>query len=175
MKIVAAFLALVLAMGASPMDLGNIQSRSLPVLSEPSWTFSDAGNTYFIGKLSGNVIIVRSGDDPSPAPVPPPIPDENKPVPIVGAKWFSVIVDANKPEQQAWRTDAKLRKALSDRGIQFRSYTSEEADISTLGFQTIVGQTGMPCVIIQGETGNTLKSISPKTLDDVQKIAEVLK
>lgn len=175
MKTIAACLALVLAMGAAPMDLGNIQSRSLPVISEPSWTFSDAGNTYFIGKLSGNVIIVRSGDDPSPAPVPPPIPDDSRPAPIVGAKWFSVIVDASKPEQQSWRTDAKLRKALSDRGIQFRSYTSEEADIGSLGFQTIVGQTGTPCVIVQDESGKTLKSISPKSIDDILKIAEVLK
>ena len=109
-------------------------------------------------------------------PVPPPVPDEeSKPQPVSGVKWFSVVVDESKPEQQAWRTDPEIRKSLESRGIQYRSYIAGETDIDRLGFQTTVGSTGLPTVILQDQAGKIVKSVSPKTKDDILKLVEVIK
>ena len=150
-----------------------VPSTLVPPAAEERVVFSHAGFTYFVGKSSGSVIAVAQGGE---RPVPPPVPDEEtRPQPVVGIKWFSVVVDESKPEQQAWRTDPEIRKSLESRGIQYRSYIAGETDIDRLGFQTTVGQIGLPCVILQDQNGKIVKSTSPKTKDDILKLVEVIK
>jgi hypothetical protein len=64
---------------------------------------------------------------------------------------------------------------LESRGIQYRSYIAGETDIDRLGFQTTVGSTGLPTVILQDQNGKIVKSTSPKTKDDIIKLVEVIK
>lgn len=151
-----------------------IQSRGLPALPEPSWTFMDGSNTYYVGKQTGAVLVVRGGDNLPPddiRPTPPPAPDN----PTEDAAWFSVIVDPNSAEQASWRTAPELRAELEKLGIQYRTYAATERDIDLLGFRRTVTENGLPTVIIQDKTGKILKAISPKSLTEVQIIAESLK
>lgn len=151
-----------------------IPSRELPALPEPSWTFVDGSNTYYVGKQTGAVLVVRSGDNLPPddiRPTPPPAPDN----PTEDAAWFSVIVDPNSAEQASWRTAPELRAELEKLGIQYRTYAATERDTDLLGFRRIVTENGLPTVIIQDKTGKILKAISPKSLTEVQIIAESLK
>ncbi len=150
-----------------------VPSTLVPPAVEERVVFSHAGFTYFVGKSSGSVIAIEQG---GVRPVPPPVPDEGeRPQPVSGIKWFSVVVDESKPEQQAWRTDPEIRKLLESRGIQYRSYTAEETDIDRLGFQQTVGQIGLPTVILQDQNGKIVKSTSPQTKADIIKLVEVIK
>jgi hypothetical protein len=151
-----------------------VPSTLVPPAVEERVVFSHAGFTYFVGKSSGSVIAIEQG---GVRPVPPPVPDEDetKPEPVSGIKWFSVVVDESKPEQQAWRTDPEIRKLLESRGIQYRSYIAGEVDIDRLGFQTTVGQIGLPTVILQDQAGKIVKSTSPQTKADIIKLVEVIK
>ena len=150
-----------------------VPSTLVPPAAEERVVFSHAGFTYFVGKSSGSVIAIEQG---GVRPVPPPVPDENeKPQPVSGIKWLSVVVDESKPEQQAWRTDPEIRKLLESRGIQYRSYTAGEVDIDRLGFQQTVGQIGLPTVILQDQAGKIVKSVSPKTKADLIQLVEVIK
>lgn len=150
-----------------------IQSRGLPALPEPSWTFADGSNTYFVGKLTGSVVVVRGGEiQPPDNIVPPPVPEDDT---IGNVAWFSVIVDPNNAEQASWRTAPELRSELAKLGIQYRTYGDTERDIETLGFRPTVTKTGLPVVILQDKNGVILKAISPKSLIEVQIIAESLK
>lgn len=150
-----------------------VPSTLVPPANEERVVFTHAGYTYFVGKASGSVIAVELGGD---RPIPPPVPsDEVKPHPVAGVKWFSVIVDESKPEQQAWRTDPEIRKSLESRGIQYRTYIAGETDIERLGFQTTVGQIGLPVVILQDQSGKMVKSVSPKTKADILNLVEVIK
>jgi hypothetical protein len=173
-KPLLAFLTLLIASGSAPADSPDITAQSLPAITEPSWSFSDNGSVYLVGKQSGRVTIIRSADpqpEPEkPRPKPPPVPDQ-----ITGVKWFSVIVDPSNPEQAAWRTSTDLRKAVEAKGIEFRTYASIEQDIDTLGFRQMLTTSGTPCVILQDGGGKMLKVISPKTLDDLTKIVEAIK
>lgn len=151
-----------------------IQSRGLPALPEPSWTFVDGSNTYYVGKQTGAVLVVRGGNDLPPddiRPVPPPVPDN----PVSDAAWFSVIVDPNSAEQASWRTAPELRQELDRLGIQYRTYGDTERDIETLGFRKTVTEIGLPTVILQDKAGKILKAISPKSLNEILIIAESLK
>lgn len=150
-----------------------VPSTLVPPASEERVVFSHAGFTYFVGKTSGSVIAVEQGA----GPIPPPVPDDSpvRPQPATGTKWFSVILDETKPEQQAWRTDLEIRKSLESLGVQFRTYVAGEADIDRLGFRTTVGQTGLPVVILQDQSGKMIKAVSPKTKDDILKIVELIK
>lgn len=169
------FLAAItlLSIGCRPVLAADIVAQSLPVLSEPSWAFTDQGKTYLVGKESGKVTILRSNEvepeKPRPKP-PPPVPDQ-----VAGVKWFSVIVDPSNAEQAAWRTNSELRNELDKRKIEFRTYLSTETDIDTLGFRQTVTTTGTPCVILQDGSGKLIKTVAPKTLDDLIKIMEVIK
>lgn len=150
-----------------------VPSTLVPPANEERVVFTHAGYTYFVGKASGSVIAVELGGD---RPIPPPVPSEEvKPHPVAGVKWFSVVVDESKPEQQAWRTDTEIRKALESRGIQYRTYIAGETDIERLGFQTTVGQIGLPVVILQDQSGRMVKSVSPKTKADILNLVEVIK
>lgn len=154
---------------ASLLSQQPVPSTVIPPSSEEQIVFTHAGFTYFVGKTSGTVVFRQSAnvEPEKPRPKPPPLPDV-----VSGVKWFSVIVDETKPEQQAWRTNPALRKSLEDRGILFRSYVSEETDIDALGFRTLVGQTGLPTVILQDAAGKLIKVVSPRTMDDIAKIVE---
>lgn len=151
-----------------------VPATVVPPAAEERVVFTHAGYTYFVGKSTGSVLAVANGATPIP-PQPPPVPDDSRPAPLANAKWFSVVVDLAKPEQQAWRTDPDLRKALEAKGVQYRSYLSEELDIDTLGFRTAVNQTGLPLVIVQDASGKVIRTISPKTKDDILKIVDALK
>lgn len=169
-------LFLILAVfGSSLVSAQVITSRALPALPEPSWTFVDGSNSYFVGKQTGSVIVVRSDStdtDVNP-PVPPPIPPDDQKV--VSAKWFSVIVDPASAEQASWRTAPELRAELKRIGISYRSYLATEQDIDSLGFRRLIQETGLPLVIVQDKEGKVLKATSPKSLTEVQIIAESIK
>ena len=178
-RVIAGLLIMVIGCGSSaPADPpASIVATSLPAITEPSWTFTDQGTTYLIGKQSGSVMILRAGIEPErprpkPVPVPPPLP---APVPVVGVKWFSVIVDPNSPEQAGWRTDSALRSEVERKTINYRSYLSTEADIDTLGFRASLQSTGTPCVILQNATGKMVKVIRPTNLADIMTLLEAIK
>lgn len=173
-RLIAGLLIMVIGCGSSaPADPpASIVATSLPAISEPSWTFTDQGTTYLVGKQSGSVVILRSGNTPAPVPIPPPVP---APVPVVGVKWFSVIVDPNSPEQAGWRTDSALRSEVERKAINYRSYLSTEADIDSLGFRSSLQSTGTPCVILQNATGKMVKVIRPTNLADIMTLLEAIK
>ncbi len=164
-------LALLLIL-AVPVMADTGQATSLPVMSEASWIFVDGGNTFLVGKQSGTVLILRSGDEPrpQPRPIPIPIPDA-----ITGVKWLSVIVDTDNPDQAAWRTDSALRTEVERKAINYRSYLSTEADIDTLGFRASLQSTGTPCLILQDAAGKLVKTIRPANLADIMAILEAIK
>ncbi len=164
--------SLALLLFAVPVMADTGQATSLPAMSEASWIFVDGGNTYLIGKQSGSVLILRSGDEPrpQPRPIPIPIPDT-----LTGVKWLSVIVDTDNPDQAAWRTDSALRSEVERKAINYRSYLSTEADIDTLGFRASLQSTGTPCVILQDASGKLVKTIRPANLADIMAILEAIK
>jgi hypothetical protein len=151
----------------------DMVATSLPAMSEPSWAITDGGNTYLVGKQSGTVLIIRSGDiapRPQPRPIPIPIPDA-----ITGVKWLSVIVDTDNPDQAAWRTDSALRTEVERKAINYRSYLSTESDVDSLGFRSSLQSTGTPCVILQDANGKLVKVIRPANLADIMAILEAIK
>ncbi len=151
----------------------DMVATSLPAMSEPSWAITDGGNTYLVGKQSGTVLIIRSGDiapRPQPRPIPIPIPD-----PITGVKWLSVIVDPDNPDQAAWRTDSALRTEVERKAINYRSYLATESDVDSLGFRASLQSTGTPCVILQDASGKLVKVIRPANLADIMAILEAIK
>lgn len=153
----------------------DMVATSLPALSEPSWAITDNGTTYLVGKQSGSVLIIRSGDvapRPTPTPTPPPLP---VPDVLSGVKWMSVIVDPSSPEQAAWRTDSALRTEVERKSINYRSYLSTESDIDTLCFRSSLTTTGTPCVIMQDAAGKLVKVIRPASLGDIMAILEAIK
>ena len=123
------FISLLISLSAMPVMADTGQATSLPAMSESSWIFVDGGNTFLVGKQSGSVLILRSGDEPrpQPRPIPIPIPDT-----LTGVKWLSVIVDTDNPDQAAWRTDSALRTEVERKAINYRSYLSTESDVDTL-------------------------------------------
>ena len=158
---------------AAMLSQKPIPSTNVPPASEERVIFEHAGFTYFVGKNTGNVFVLGQGG----GPVPPPVPDQPEvdPKPVSNAKWLSLIVEENNAEQQAWRTNTEIRKLLESRGIQFRSYIGEEADIDRLGFRQVVGQTGLPTVILQDQNGKIVKSANPKTKDDILTLLGAIK
>ena len=164
----------LLMIGAS-VQAADMVATSLPAIAEPSWTFADGGNVYLVGKQSGSVLIIRSGDvapRPTPTPTPPPLP---VPDVLTGVKWMSVIVDPSSPEQAAWRTDSALRSEVERKAINYRSYLSTESDIDTLCFRASLTTTGTPCVILQDANGKLVKVIRPANLADIMAILEATK
>ena len=160
MKYIPALLA-VLAIGGTddatvpPLPSG-IQAQSVPPLTEASWSFTDNGTTYFVGKQTGRIVILRSDQTPEPAPQPAPVPP---PVPNVEkAAWISLIVDPADSQAATYRTDPQARSSISRAGIEFRTYVATERDIETLGFRSIVTEQGLPTVILQDKTGKVISS-----------------
>lgn len=151
------------------------QSSVPSVVVQPSneerVVFVHNGYTYFVGKQSGQVLVLKSGDDTKPPPI---IDDEIKPI-AKKAAWVSLIVDPASPEQAAWRTNSVVRGLLGDAGVEFRTYASTERDIDQLGFRSDVTGTGLPTVIIQDKSGKLIQAISPKSLEELKLIAAGLK
>ena len=142
--------------------------------AEERVVFNHNGFTYFVGKQTGQVVVLAS--DTPPAPVPPPKPkpdDDTKPV-IKQAAWFSVIVDPSNPEQAAWRTDATIRSLVTNAKVEFRTYASTERDIDTLNLRSELNQ-GLPVVVIQDKDGRVIKTQKVSSLDDLKTLAGGLK
>lgn len=152
----------------------SIPSVVVQPSAEERVVFSHAGYTYFVGKQTGQVVVLAS--DTPPAPVPPPKPkpdDDTKPV-IKQAAWFSVIVDPSNPEQAAWRTDATIRNLVTNAKVEFRTYASTERDIDTLNLRSELSQ-GLPVVVIQDKDGRVIKTQKVSSLDDLKTLAGGLK
>lgn len=160
MKYLSAILAAIALGGtddatAPPMP-GGTQAQSVPPLTEASWSFTDNGTTYFVGKQTGRIVILRSDQAPEPAPQPAPVPP---PVPNVEkAAWISLIVDPADSQAATYRTDPQARLAIGRAGIEFRTYVVTERDIDTLGFRSIVTEQGLPTVILQDKAGKVISS-----------------
>ena len=152
----------------------SIPSVVVQPSTEERVVFNHAGFTYFVGKQTGQVVVLAS--DTPPAPVPPPKPkpdDDTKPV-IKQAAWFSVIVDPSNPEQAAWRTDATIRSLVTNAKVEFRTYASTEKDIDTLNLRSELNQ-GLPVVVIQDKDGKVIKTQKASSLDDLKTLAGGLK
>ena len=152
----------------------SIPSVVVQPSTEERVVFNHAGYTYFVGKQTGQVVVLAS--DTPPAPVPPPKPkpdDDTKPV-IKQAAWFSVIVDPSNPEQTAWRTDATIRNLATNARVEFRTYASTEKDIDTLNLRSELNQ-GLPVVVIQDKDGKVIKTQKVSSLDDLKTLAGGLK
>ena len=152
----------------------SIPSAVVQPSTEERVVFNHAGYTYFVGKQTGQVVVLAS--DTPPAPVPPPKPkpdDDTKPV-IKQAAWFSVIVDPSNPEQAAWRTDATIRNLATNAKVEFRTYASTEKDIDTLNLRSELNQ-GLPVVVIQDKDGKVIKTQKVSSLDDLKTLAGGLK
>jgi hypothetical protein len=152
----------------------SIPSVVVQPSTEERVVFNHAGFTYFVGKQTGQVVVLAS--DTPPAPVPPPKPkpdDDSKPV-IRQAAWFSLIVDPSSPEQAAWRTDTTIRSLVTNAKVEFRTYASTEKDIDTLNLRSELNQ-GLPVVVIQDKDGKVIKTQKASSLDDLKTLAGGLK
>jgi hypothetical protein len=151
----------------SVLAQSDIQAKALPALAEESWTFSDGGNTYFVGRATGSVIVVR-GDQPKPPD------DDIKPPPVIkkGVKWLSLVLDQADTQAASYRTDAQARSTLQKAGVNFRSYLTNESDVETLGFMSLVEKSGLPAVITQDKEGNVLSVKQVTSPADWTKIVE---
>lgn len=167
-----AALIVATAAQATPDVDPPIIAQSLPAISEPSWSFADGGAVYFVGKETGNVTVIRADARPRPAPKPQPTPP---PVVVKPVAWATLILPADKltPEMAAWRTDAEIRKAMSDGKIVYRSYLDNENDIDRLNFRPfIVKDLGLPQVITQAADGSVIQA---KTVQKQQDIVNAIK
>lgn len=166
-KPILALLVTLTIAQAPPVDPpGGLQSISLPAVSE-SWQFSDAGNTYLVGKSTGKVVIIRGHQ---PAPVPKPEPDP-PPVPTVKPlAWATLVLPTGRltPELAALRTDAEIRSAISAKRAVFRSYLDTEADIDRLNFrQYLSSQLPLPLLVLQASDGTVIDVKTVTTKDQV--------
>lgn len=141
--------------------------------AEERVVFNHNGFTYFVGKMTGQVMVLGADSDPAPVPPPKP-PDEVKPPIIKQAAWFSLIVDPSSPEQAAWRTDPVVRGLVTDAKAQFRTYASTERDIDTLNLRSEV-EAGLPVVVIQDKTGKVLQTRKIDSLESLKILAGGLK
>ena len=138
--------------------------------AEERVVFNHNGFTYFVGKQTGQVVVLESGKGPTP----PPVIDDTKPPVIKQAAWFSLIVDPSSPEQAAWRTDPVVRGLVTDAKAQFRTYASTERDIDTLNLRSEV-EAGLPVVVIQDKTGKVLQTKKLDSIESLKFIAGGLK
>jgi hypothetical protein len=152
----------------------SIPSVVVQPSAEERVVFSHHGFTFFVGKQTGQVVVLGDGN-PTPPPTPPPVPPpDNKPV-VKDVAWLSLIVDPTDVEQASWRTNSEIRKLLADAKIEFRTYASTEKDIDQLGFRSDVTSTGLPTVILQDKSGKLIQAKSPKTLDELKQLIGGLK
>ena len=151
----------------------SIPSVVVQPSTEERVVFNHAGYTYFVGKMTGQVMVLGADSDPDPVPPPKP-PDEVKPPVIKQAAWFSLIVDPSSPEQAAWRTDPVVRGLVTDAKVQFRTYASTERDIDTLNLRSEV-EAGLPVVVIQDKTGKVLQTKKIDSIESLKFIAGGLK
>ena len=151
----------------------SIPSVVVQPSAEERVVFNHAGYTYFVGKMTGQVMVLGADSDPDPVPPPKP-PDEVKPPVIKQAAWFSLIVDPSSPEQAAWRTDPVVRGLVTDAKVQFRTYASTERDIDTLNLRSEV-EAGLPVVVIQDKTGKVLQTKKIDSIESLKFIAGGLK
>lgn len=142
--------------------------------TEERVVFNHHGFTFFVGKQTGQVVVLGDGN-PTPPPKPPPIiEDDVRPV-VRSVAWLSLIVDPADGEQAAWRTNGEIRKLLADAKIEFRTYANTERDIDTLNFRSDVSSVGLPTVILQDKNGKLIQAKSPKTLDELKQLIGGLK
>lgn len=150
----------------APVPVTGTQAQSVPALTEPSWSFQDGGNAYFVGKSTGSVTIVRSvqptpAPTPNPRPVPPPVPPTPEPPPrpspqLEKTAWVTLIVDPADPVAAQYRTDPEAREYFDSHRVEFRTYSLPESDIDRLGFRAAVDKIGLPLFVEQDKSGKIL-------------------
>ena len=152
----------------------SIPSVVVQPSAEERVVFSHHGFTFFVGKQTGQVVVLGDGN-PTPPPTPPPVPPpDNKPV-VKDVAWFSLIVDPSDPEQAQWRTNSVMRGLLKDAGVQFRTYADTERDIDLLNFRADVTSTGLPMVILQDKSGKLVQVKKVTSIEELKLIAAGLK
>jgi hypothetical protein len=152
----------------------SIPSVVVQPSAEERVVFSHHGFTFFVGKQTGQVVVLGDGN-PTPPPTPPPVPPpDNKPV-VKDVAWFSLIVDPSDPEQAQWRTNGVVRGLLKDAGVQFRTYADTERDIDLLNFRGDVTSTGLPTVILQDKSGKLVQVKKVTSIEELKLIAAGLK
>jgi len=142
-------------------------AHTVPPSSEASWGFGDGGSFFLVGKTTGSVTILRAsnippGPDPKPRPLPRPV-AEFKPVAaflFFDSKNFTV-------DQATIKNDVSLREAASRLGVPLYSVFSDEAEFAGPTWQSAIGQTGTPCLVLLD------KANKPKTVK-IQTVADVL-
>lgn len=144
-----------------------IVAQSLPAIAEPSWSFVDGNATYFVGKQSGTVTILRNEDRPRPAPKPQPTPP---PVVVKPVAWATLILPADKltPDMAALRTDAEIRTATESAKITYRSYLDNETDIDRLNLKQFLSpQLSLVTLVLQAADGSVVKSVTIQSKADI--------
>jgi hypothetical protein len=143
-------------------------AHTVPPSSEAQWGFGDGGSFFLVGKTTGIVTIVRTGEsaqvepDRKPPPKPTPV-AEFKPVAaflFFDSKNFTVA-------QATIKNDVSLREAASRLGVPLYSVFSDEAEFAGPTWQSAIGQTGTPCLVLLD------KANKPKTVK-IQTVADVL-
>jgi len=152
----------------------SIPSVVVQPSAEERVVFSHHGFTFFVGKQTGQVVVLGDGN-PTPPPNPPPVPPDDETKPTIKAAWFSLIVDPASPEQAQWRTNSVIRGLLKDAGVQFRTYADTERDIDLLNFRSDVISTGLPTVILQDKSGKLIQVKKVTSIEELKLIAAGLK
>lgn len=172
-KYLLTFLASVaIAQSPEPAPQPPIVAQSIPAIAEPSWSFMDGGNAYFVGKQTGTVTVIRMDGRPAPAPTPQPTPP---PVVVNPVAWATLILpaDALTPDMAALRTDADIRRCMNDSKVVYRSYIDTETDVDTLKFrQYLSPQLRLPVLVLQDKDGAV---ISAKTVTDKAGVLNAIK
>lgn len=168
LKPLFALLVVLFASGPAPeLTPAPIMAHSIPPLAESSWAFSDGGSFFLVGKTTGTVTIVRSGEsaqvepDRKPTPKPTPV-AEFKPVAaflFFDSKNFTVA-------QATIKNDVSLREAASRLGVPLYSVFSDESEFSGSTWQAAIKQTGTPCLVLL-DKDNKPKTVKIQTGADV--------
>ena len=73
----------------------------------------------------------------------------------------------------AWRTDAEIRKTMTDEKIVYRSYLDNENDIDRLNFRPFIAKDlGLPQVVTQASDGSVIQA---RTVQNQQDIVNAIK
>jgi len=141
-------------------------AHTVPPSSESQWGFGDGGSYYLVGKTTGSVTILRASNIPpepdrKPRPAPRPV-AEFKPVAaflFFDPRNFTV-------DQAAIKTDPDLRAAASRAGVPLYSVFSDESEFAGPTWQSAIGQTGTPCLVLL-DKANRPKTVKIQTAADV--------
>lgn len=176
-------LLVLLLMALPPLGGGvvsvSVSSDQPVIITRPGHTVAvhaDRVTIQYDGMPRGVTVLLGDADGPLPPPPPPPPPQPDpSPAPVVGHVWAVLILpDQPTPEQSSLRTNDKIRKALAERDMDWRSYLVTEAEVQAPGYQPIVAG-GLPVVVWIATGGKVVDTSRPVIPDGVIGRARALR